>query len=148
MANFHSLGKQGQTPATGIPGDVYFHKGVLFIALPDGRLTPLNRLLSDTHTLGIMLARGEKGDTGAPGKDSTVPGPKGDKGDKGERGEKGDRGDVAVVGDAELLAAVNKLKAQKAAALAIIVDRLSHDKRPAAALAKQHLLAVKKALEN
>jgi len=52
------------------------------------------------------------------------------------------------VGDAELLAAVNKLKAQKAAALAVIIDRLSEQKTHAAMLARQHLLAVKNALEN
>ena len=147
-ANFHSMGNRGERPANGVPGDIYMHKGELFIAMPDGRLTPLNRLLSDTHTLGIMLARGEKGEAGAPGapgKDSTVPGPKGDKGDPGPQGPPGD---ITVVGDAELLAAVNKLKAQKTAALAKIADVLSNRATQAAQLARLHLLAVKKELES
>src|SRR5579859_7091405 len=115
MAKFNTVRNENERPATGIPGDVYYHRKELYIAMPDGRLTPLNRLLSDTHSLGILLARGEQGATGAPGKDSTVPGPRGLKGDKGDKGEPGPRGDITILTESELLAAVKKLKAQKAA---------------------------------
>jgi|SRR5579859_2143973 len=152
MANFNTVRNENERPATGIPGDVYYHRKELFIAMPDGRLTPLNRLLSDTHSLGILLARGAQGDPGAPGKDgkdSTVPGPRGEKGDKGDPGPKGEPGDVTIVGPVELRAAVAKLKAQKAAALAIALEIL--DRRPdspAVAIARANMMRVKKALES
>ena len=101
-------------------------------------------------------AKGDKGDNGidgqhgTPGKDSTVPGPKGEKGDKGDKGDtgaQGPRGDITIVGDAELLAAVNKLKAQKAAALARIQLLLETRNTPAAKVAALHLQAVKQELE-
>jgi hypothetical protein len=70
-----------------------------------------------------------------------VPGP------QGPQGAKGDRGDITVVGDAELQAAVDKLKAQKAAALALIMEKLAVRDTPAAKIAHLHLQAIKRVLE-
>ena len=143
MARFHSAKR---LPSKGIPGDIYFATDAseLFVALVDGSLYPVASMLNP----------------GPP-----IPGPKGDKGERGEKGEKGDgkdgkdgapgpkgdkgeRGDLTIIGDSELQAAVKRLRAQKAAALAEIITRLSDRKTPHAQVAKQHLLAVKRALEN
>ena len=102
-------------------------------------------------------AKGEKGADGLPGpagkdgrdgKASIVPGPPGPRGEKGDRGEKGEPGDITVVGDAELLAAVEKLRGQKAAVLANIIEKLAAmGDHPVAQAAKAHLEDVKKTLE-
>jgi hypothetical protein len=82
----------------------------------------------DSTVPGPKGAKGDKGSNGLPGpagkdgRDSILPGPCGPKGDKGD---KGDRGDLTIVGDAELLAAVEKLRADKAAALACIADSIA-----------------------
>ncbi|MGA8429499.1 MAG: hypothetical protein WB729_06735 [Candidatus Sulfotelmatobacter sp.] len=96
--------------------------------------------------------KGEKGDRGSyglpglsgkegkDGKDSAVPGPRGPEGAKGDRGEKGERGDLTVVGDAELLAAVEKLRAQKANLQSRIITTLKDmGDHPVYQIARQYL---------
>ena len=91
---------------------------------------------------------GPAGKDGRDGKDSIVPGPPGPRGEKGDRGEKGERGDITVLGDAELLAAVEKLRAQKAAVLANIIEKLAGmGDHPGAQLARIHLEDVKREAE-
>ena len=91
-------------------------------------LPPLNNLLSDVQSLGVTLARGPQGAKGAPGndgkdgKDSVVPGP------PGPCGPQGPRGDVTIVGDAELQAAVEKLRAEKARVQAALLHEIANTK--------------------
>ncbi|HYM76126.1 MAG TPA: hypothetical protein VE377_09135 [Candidatus Dormibacteraeota bacterium] len=129
-------------PEKGTPGHLFFVKDSprgpeLLLAASNGVLCPVTELfnLHITEAPGApgkdSMVPGPRGPRGLTGKDSTVPGPKGDKGDPG---------DITVVGDAELLAAVEKLRAQKAAVLANITERLaSMPEHPVYAVARQHL---------
>jgi hypothetical protein len=116
-----AVGPQGQSGRDGGRGET----GAQGLQGPPGR---------DSQVPGPPGAKGDKGGNGLPGpagkdgRDSIVPGPqglKGDKGDTGARAEKGDPGDLTIVGDTELLAAVEKLRAQKAAVKARIIDKLA-----------------------
>jgi hypothetical protein len=62
-------------PANGNPGDFYLHKGAVYGVLPDGKLTPIDRLRDVFQSLGITTVVGPQGEPGRDGKDSTVPGP-------------------------------------------------------------------------
>jgi hypothetical protein len=98
----------------------------------------------------IVGPQGERGPAGHDGKDSTTPGPRGERGESiiGPQGPKGDPGDISVVGDAELHAAVQKLRAQKAAALAkIITNTAAMGTSPVYRLVRMHLEEVRKELE-
>ena len=67
-------------------------------------------------------------------------GPKGEKGDTGAKGDKGERGDVTVVGDSELLSAVETLRGEKARMLAKLIGKISEmGDHPVYRLAKLHL---------
>jgi len=96
---------------------------------------------------GLAGKDGKDGKYGENGKDSIVPGPRGERGERGEKGDKGERGDVTVVGDPELQAAVEKIRAQKAAAMATIAEKLAAmGDHPVYTIAKAHLEDVKKTL--
>lgn len=151
MATFHSLGERpNMLPERGKIGDIYLWRGEVYMALPpDGRLIKTSNLLTAITALGLGRIAGPQGLPGKDGADSIVPGSKGDKGDKGDRGEQGPPGDITVLGDAELQAAITKLKKQKAAALAIALEVL--DRRPdnpTVAVARAQMLRVKRALES
>jgi hypothetical protein len=100
----------------------------------EGKQGPEGRAGRDSTTPGPQGAKGAQGSYGLPGatgrdgkdgKDSTAPGPQGIQGPPGPQGLQGPPGSLTVVGDAELLAAVEKLRAQKAALQARIIDKLA-----------------------
>lgn len=141
--SFHSIGERQKLPATGNVGDVFLWKGETYLAIGDGSLVKTSQLLTAITALGLSRLVGPQGEPGRDGADSVVPGPKGDKGDKGDRGEQGPPGDITIVGPVELKAAVAKLKAQKAAGIAKIMEVLSRrPDSPSAARAHLHLKAV------
>lgn len=123
------------------------HGAEVYIANRDGHLVPIKDLLSINIPVG---PKGDKGDSivgpaGPVGKDSTVPGPKGDS----IVGPQGPPGDLTIVGDEELQAAVAKLRAQKAAALATIAENMkAMGNHPVYTLARLHLEEAKRKLEN
>jgi len=148
MANLHSLGDRGTLPKSGKPGDVYYHKGVVYLTLADGKLTPLQRLHDTFAQLGITAIVGAPGRDGRDGVDGKN-GRDGVDGKDGKDGAKGDRGDISVVGDQELQAAIAKLKAKQAAAMAIVLEVLNRrPESPAVAIARAHMMRIKKALES
>jgi hypothetical protein len=121
VPHVRQVGPPGERGLRGAPGDS--------VIGPAGR---------DGKDSTVPGPKGEKGDRGSAGigkdgrdgKDSVVPGPKGEKGDPGQsivgpKGDKGDRGDITVVGDAELLAAIETLKEQKARVQARIITTLA-----------------------
>ena len=152
--------KSSRLSSKGEPGSAYYCTDThdVYYAIADGTLLNLSDIFSGATVARAVGPQGErglqgaKGDQGPAGKDGQ-PGLKGDKGDKGERGEKGDKGDkgepgdITVIGDAELQAAVEKLKAQKAAALANIALKISMlGDHPVYRVAKAHLEAVAREL--
>jgi hypothetical protein len=64
-----------------------------------------------------------------------IPGPKGESivGPQGPQGIPGPQGDLKVVGDAEILAALNELKAQRARHIAAIRHAIEENKHPSRA---------------
>lgn len=147
----------GATGSRGIPGaDGVGVRGAQGPAGPQGKQGPQGAkgdvgAQGATGPAGHNGVDGRHGIDGRPGRDGIdgKDGRDGKDGTPGQRGEKGERGDITVVGDVELQAALAKLKAQKAAALAITIDVLSRrPSSPAASVARAHLTRVKKALEN
>jgi hypothetical protein len=108
-----------QIPESGVPGSwVYCRENKeMYHVLENGVPFPMSRVPQTVQgPAGLdSTVPGPKGDKGEPGKDSTVPGP------QGERGPQGPAGDVTVVGDAELRAAVEKLRGQIAKAKAALL---------------------------
>ena len=124
-------GTQGQTGASGADGRNGLHG-------KDGAAGRDSCVPGPQGTVGLQGHRGERGikgetgDTGAPGKDGkdgcSITGP---------QGAKGDRGDVSIVGDAELKAAVLKLKKRHAALLGRIkYEQELNNKQPHSGLKK------------
>ena len=146
MANLHSLGDRGKVPTKGKPGDVYYHKSIVYLVLADGTLAPLQRLHDVFAQLGISAIVGPPGRDGRDGTDGKN-GRDGKDGRDGTDGAKGEPGDLTIIGDSDLQAAVAKLRAQRAAALAKISDVLGRRNSTTATAARFHLLTVKKALE-
>jgi|SRR5579859_1176444 len=137
-----AVGPQGQPGRDGLRGDKG-DKGDKGEPGKDSIVPGPKGVKGDSGSDGLP---GLAGKDGRDGKDSIVPGPpgrpgeKGERGEKGDRGEKGERGDLSVIGDAELLAAVEKLRAQKAAVLANLTDRLAAmGDHPIYRIARQHL---------
>jgi hypothetical protein len=98
--------------------------------------------------MGPKGADGFPGPAGNDGADSTMPGPQGPRGEKGDRGEKGERGDFTIIGDADLQAAFEKLRAQKARLMAHTITELDGMPNiPAAQLAKLHLQKILRELQ-
>jgi hypothetical protein len=132
-------------PERGERGMLYYvrdspHGAEVYIASRDGHLVPIIDLLNINVPVGPQGEMGPVGSTGPQG----PAGPIGPQGDVGPAGPQGPAGDITVVGDAELQAAVAKLKAQKAAALAEIAEKLqSMGDHPVYRLAAMHLQAVK-----
>jgi len=131
-------GETGAPGAQGLPGRDSTVAGPRGHAGKDGQ-----------SIIGPQGDRGPAGCDGADGSrgaDSTVPGPQGA---VGPAGPQGPAGDISVVGDAELHAAVAKLRAQKAAALGLILSNMNHmGDAPIYRLVKLHLESVKLALES
>jgi hypothetical protein len=121
-AKLHRTLSENLIPESGTYGDVWIalDQNSIWFCARNSQVFCINDLLDGTiaHTPPRH---------GVDGKDSTVAGPKGDsvKGDKGDtvvgpKGDKGDPGDITVIGDSELLAAVNVLKAKQAQFLAAL----------------------------
>ena len=164
MAQFYSV---KDLPGKGEPGSAYALRRPgngfdIYIAIADGTLVDLASLLQPRAPLavgpqGLPGKDGRDGVDGKPARDGAngrdgrhgndgKDGRDGIDGKLGPQGPKGEPGDITVVGDAELLAAVKKVKEQKARALALIADRLSTRPTEAARVARLHLLAVQKEL--
>jgi hypothetical protein len=177
MAAFHST-QLSKLPSKGTPGDAWFALDAkqIFICIGDGRLVPLDGLLSANPSgpVGPQGAPGERGDSGASGPQGKAgidgtngrdgrdgvdgrngsPGPKGDKGERGEKGEQGPPGSFAFIGNAELAAEVLKVRAEYLAHKARFVSAMEQaaedmqDIRPSMrALLKQHFEALRKRVE-
>jgi hypothetical protein len=117
-----SQGERGEKGTDGTPGQ----QGPVGPAGADGHPGPPGQ----NAEAGAPGPRGEKGADGLPGA----------RGEKGDRGEKGESGDVTVVGNAELLAAVEKLRAQKAALQALLATRIAEmGDHPVYMIARKHL---------
>jgi len=113
-------GEQGGVGASGPQGP----------AGKDGRdsTVPGPRGDSITGPKGKDGLPGPAGKDGKDGKDSTVAGPQGPQGPAGPRGEKGERGDIAVIGDAELQAAVTFYKHRHTAVQAALLAEIAKSK--------------------
>jgi hypothetical protein len=134
-------GRDGARGEAGAPGPQGLQGRDSFVAGPQGVMGPKG---AD----GLPGSAGKDGNNGRDGADSVVPGPMGPQGPAGPMGLQGPPGDVTVVGDAELSAAVAKLRAQKAAALAkIITNTAAMGTSPVYRLVRMHLEEVKRELE-
>jgi collagen triple helix repeat protein len=135
MAQLHST-QLSKLPSKGTPGDCWFAIDAkqIFICIGDGRLVPLDGLLSPNPSgpVGPQGQPGERGDTGGqgpqgkPGVDGLngrdgkdghdgidgTPGQRGDKGDPGEKGEQGPPGSFVFIGNEELAEEVRKVRAE------------------------------------
>jgi hypothetical protein len=134
-------GRDGARGETGAPGPQGLQGRDSTVAGPQGVIGPKG---AD----GLPGPAGKDGNNGRDGADSAVPGPMGPQGPAGPMGLQGPPGDLTVVGDAELSAAVAKLRAQKAAALAkIITNTAAMGTSPVYRLVRMHLEEVKRELE-
>jgi hypothetical protein len=145
VPHVRQVGPQGSQGLTGAPGPVGAAgpRGEKGTPGNDGAQGPVGPSGADGH-------HGDRGKPGADGRDGAQgpQGPAGAQGPVGPQGPQGPAGDITVVGDEELQAAVAKLKAQKAAALATIAANMAAmGDHPVYKLVRLHLESVKRELE-
>jgi hypothetical protein len=158
--------KLNKMPATGTPGDLYFASDTreTFIAVGDGRLFPLEGLLSVAPGAGVgpqgpqglrgpagsdSSMPGPEGPRGRPGRDSSVPGPagpagpQGPQGPTGPQGPAGPRGDCLIPNAGELAAAVTLLRHRHTRIQAALLFEISRSEnlRPSTRLHVKRVLA-------
>lgn len=121
--SLHSLGDRGTLPKSGKPGDVYYAKGIVYLALADGTITPLQNLHDTFARLGIGAIVGPQGAPGRDGKDGAA-GSDGKDGAPGRDGKDGRDGSVLYVGPDEIKAAHQEILKQRAHTLATLADMM------------------------
>jgi hypothetical protein len=131
-SSLKSILTQNCLPDRAEPGAAFYCQDTqdVWVATVDGRLLNVTDLFSG-HSVST---------NGPTYRTCGVPGPKGDKGDPG---------DVTVIGPAELVEAVKRLREQKARVLALLQEKMESANHPAGvrALLHAHFNELKKAIE-
>jgi hypothetical protein len=139
---FPAIGCAGRDGAQGIKGD----RGFTGPAGADGRHGRDSQVPGPPGRDGTSIVgpQGERGPIGATGPQ----GERGPIGATGATGARGPQGDITVVGDAEILAALNKLKAQRAQSIAAMRHAMEKTRAKHMDRVPQHRTVVKMALES